>query len=1002
MPGKSLDDILRQMQAQRAAEQQQRMAQERALYEQRERLRQEYLQRMRMYEFASPNFSPSSAAAGAGGGGNRQTPATSAPGESILYWNFEEGKFSYFIYNFEAQTLTEIKEISLSDSPSIIPVTRGGFFLRSLNEEGSNYYDLLFISLNGEVIWQDTTSDDSNVDIENFSRYVAAYYLKDGIWKLEVFNEDGEQRSFEFGNPIEGGGYSYDDVWNGGFVVREDVGTIQKYYIINFSEGTKTQFHEVDNDLGELLNVYQYAYSDKILSVKNGDLWEVFSSNGTLLSSFDAISEFETSGWYVSEFTFLDDNGSFLIFGFDNDTSDYTIILYSGEQNTFSTKVVGNVEFPSYDFDINYQKNYDSTENWKADGSAIFLFYSGSEEENDITTYEEARLLPVWSSDSELRDFYIFSSVGASPSVSKGLNDNLDDSDISFSRSSEHICLLVENEIGDENYSILRLNRTGEEVTIIETDISITRELDDDDQINGKTILQFERGLTTSATTWGWTDLSDVEDRFYYSFYLANNESIGNYVVDQELILKDVENDQYWAIKFLDWESSEGGGFEYTRQLISGGTFSGDLIHFTFSSWEQEESDVISAGVLEIRRAFNGSIYNSAKEGESNGRNPVGTLWNSQWVYNPSESYTYQWWETDGTNPTSSTPFNALFSGAPTASGRTYGESIDWTSDSGKPDYLPSENFAWQVDCLLKVEVAGSYLFNTMSDDGNQLTINGNVVTEFYGGRGMSNSDTSSAIELSVGFHSFRYRMQQGEAGSGARVKWQGPEDGTFSVIPSTNLVINDPIIEYDHYIVSTEGQIVGSVSTGDEYDNEYEGKTYILEDRVFNKTWISNTQNSENWTLLDRYYEEYENLNNTISSDGVRTGIILLQNGFNYRIITEQGSTSNIVVPSTGSVLNKIGNDGIFHKGFWVRTSDETNEWLRFYNIEGVLIDSIQSEEGFDNFDSWSYGNRCTLVWEKDGTKRVAIFNGESVIQLDSGYSNIGISVNDYIWWDD
>lgn len=59
--GKSLDDIWRQMQAQRAAEQQAKAAQERALYEQRERARQEYLQRMRMYEFTS--FNPAAAAA---------------------------------------------------------------------------------------------------------------------------------------------------------------------------------------------------------------------------------------------------------------------------------------------------------------------------------------------------------------------------------------------------------------------------------------------------------------------------------------------------------------------------------------------------------------------------------------------------------------------------------------------------------------------------------------------------------------------------------------------------------------------------------------------------------------------------------------------------------------------------------------------------------------------------------------------------------------------------
>jgi hypothetical protein len=405
---------------------------------------------------------------------------------------------------------------------------------------------------------------------------------------------------------------------------------------------------------------------------------------------------------------------------------------------------------------------------------------------------------------------------------------------------------------------------------------------------------------------------------------------------------------------------------------------------------------------LEIRRGPNGPIYNSVKEGESNSRNPAGTLWNSQWAYNPSTAYNYQWWGTDGSNPTSSTSFNALFSGAPTASGRTNGVAIDWADGSGKPGYLPAESFAWQVDCLLKVEVAGSYLFNTMSDDGNQLTIDGSVVTEFYGARGMSNSETSSPIELSVGFHSFRYRLQQGSGVSGASVKWQGPEDGTFSVIPSSNLVLNDPIDEYDHYIVSTEGLIIGSVSTGDDYNNEYQGKTYILEDRVFNKVWVSNTENSGNWTLLDRYYEEFDSVNDIVSADSIRKGIFAIQNGFNYRVVTEESVGDNIVVPSPASYANKIISDDVFHKGFWVRTDDETYQWLRFYNMDGVLIDSIQTEGDFNNFSSRQYGDRCVLNWEKDGTERVAIFNGESVIQLDTGYPSMYIVINDYIWWDD
>ena len=996
---KSIDDIWRQMQAQRAAEQQARAAQERALYEQRERARQEYLQRMRMYEFAS--FNPASTAPGAGAGGGRlpQNDVSTA-NQATLHWSFDGDNniLYYFVYNYGTGQLSDVEEVTLDNTPiNISPVTEGGFFLFANNDNNSTV-DMIFIDLNGRIIWQDYSDNQSDYDIENFTRYVGAYYLKDGNWKLVIFDEDSNIKTFDFGaNHIEGGGYSYNDVWSGGIVVVEEIGTIRRYYIINVAEETRTQFYEVDNDLGDYLSVYQYAYSDKILTRKNTVLWEVFNSTGTKLAELDAISEFETSSWFDTEFTFLDDTGSFLILGDDSDNNDRTITLFSGSTNTFSSKTVDKSVYSNYKQDIFNQKDYDSTSNWNAEGAAMFLFYESSSEPDEVTYYSpEALILPIWSTDSELRDFYTFSNT-------RGLNENLDDSNIAFIRSSDYICLLVENDASDDNYSILRFNREGDEVTVIPTEVNKSRDLDDDDQINGKTILQFDRGLTNSGS-WGWSDLSDVEDRFYYSLRFANNNQIGNYIVGQELIMKDVVNDEYWAIKFSDWQGGGGGGFAYTRQLISGGTYSGDLIAFTFSDFLQAESDIISEGVLELRRGYNGAIYNSAKEGESNSYNPSGTLWNSVWVYNLDESYQYKWFYTDGSasNPTNSTDFNALFSGTPEQTGIQNNTDINWTDGSGKPGYLPSEYFSWQVDCLLRVDVPGEYVFNTTSDDGNQLTINGTVVTEFYGSRGFETSDeTSTPINLGVGLHTFRYRLQQGEGGSGARVQWQGPEDGTFSVIPSQNLVLNDTITEYDHYIIGKDGQIIGSVSTGNEFNNEYEGKTYILEDQIFNKVWLSNTENSEAWTLLDKYYEEYDDVNNIVTEDGIRKGIFAAQNGFDYRIITEDSHSVEFSVPFTGNYLNKIVNDDVFHKGAFVRTEDDSNEWIRFYDINGNLIETIEKSGGFDSFSNWVYGDRCVVSWEQDGTRRFAFFNGESVQQFNSGRESWNTEVNDYIWWD-
>jgi hypothetical protein len=67
---KSLEDIMRQMEAQKSAEQQRRLVEERALNEQREIQRRLHSERIRMYE-ASVNFNNTSSSAGAGGGGNR-------------------------------------------------------------------------------------------------------------------------------------------------------------------------------------------------------------------------------------------------------------------------------------------------------------------------------------------------------------------------------------------------------------------------------------------------------------------------------------------------------------------------------------------------------------------------------------------------------------------------------------------------------------------------------------------------------------------------------------------------------------------------------------------------------------------------------------------------------------------------------------------------------------------------------------------------------------------
>jgi hypothetical protein len=68
---------------------------------------------------------------------------------------------------------------------------------------------------------------------------------------------------------------------------------------------------------------------------------------------------------------------------------------------------------------------------------------------------------------------------------------------------------------------------------------------------------------------YGWNDLSNVESRLYSSFHQALNGSIGNNILNTELVMRDKMTGQYWKFDFHSWTpGGNGGGFSYTRTLI--------------------------------------------------------------------------------------------------------------------------------------------------------------------------------------------------------------------------------------------------------------------------------------------------------------------------------------------------------------------------------------------------------------------------------------------------
>jgi hypothetical protein len=155
-----------------------------------------------------------------------------------------------------------------------------------------------------------------------------------------------------------------------------------------------------------------------------------------------------------------------------------------------------------------------------------------------------------------------------------------------------------------------------------------------------------------------------------------------------------------------------------------------------------------------------------------------------------TSSLRYRWWSTVGGNPTTKAGFDAFFTGSPNEVG-IHSTTIDWLTVGVRPTYLPETQFAWEVKGLIKIDISGTYVFNTRSDDGNELQINNEIVTSFYGGRGVPNpGDISASITLATGIYPFQYRMQQGAGGSGAQVRWQIPGSSTYEVIPASNFLV--------------------------------------------------------------------------------------------------------------------------------------------------------------------------------------------------------------------
>lgn len=1072
--GKSLDQVWQQMraqaQAQRQAEVQRQLAQERAINEQRERSRLEYLQRMKMNERLAPTAAAASAAAGAGGSGNREPELQTIQTEqSTIFFTDEDGVFSYFIYNFGTSQITDIK--SLTDgvwsgtfNANVTPIHNSGFCVDYPNQD-TNERIFNYIGLNGEVVWRESVSS-GYYNLVNFGRYDVLYYEKDEIYKLSVFYADGTYKVYDFEHYVSGGGYAFDYVYDGGFVVHEAYDTTRKYYLLNDKE-QPILFKEYDSDL-EDLSVYLYAFSDKITTVTNGTLWRIYDKTGAMICEYDILEDL--ASWYLHDFGFLAADGSFVMNGPDSDNDEYNIIFYSGSANQFSRRSLPDDYIKEYGiFD---QMDYDNLRQFDPRGAGFYWFYTDDNNINGFKFSDENYILPIWSTDSVLRNFFTFSNTmgvldqdsrsafirnenhlaflvnkvgrlylfsdssqslenfnfisdggddmydsgnyiyadsigityshtqmfndrsggmqvtdfimdgtilpgfgasgsyftnlypgmflmaaqgteidefkiggylgadslgdltsynfqvitGSSPSTTwqafvkqvsgtqepsvnhmiivnaataSGItqsypNDTDNDEHIlsgllsagvsqiyfmlmalrngepmSNSEINQVVTTLINkieanvdlssllNALSTEYtditetitpiegpyYEILRFNKTGDETTYLSTTMSKAYESYDVDMIYDRTILQLSKQNNIN-NTYGWGDLSDIETRRYTTFREALNANVGNYILNRELVMWDTVNDQYWAIKFNQWQNNaNGGAFRYTRQLIVGGTYSGSVISFTHSNYGNQV-DVISPGVLEITRGVAGPIYNAVLEQESNGQGPSGTKWNSEYAN-------------------------------------------DWT--------------------------------------------------------------------------------------------------------------------DYTHTVVGSDAQVISTLQT-ENYNNEWDGRLHIVKDQVGSKTYVSNLQEGSTWQLLDDVYTDLDWIDGYLTDDGIYSSRIVYYTANRFRVITENEIYDEFTVSDDIEDYIKIEDVRIGAEVLLIiRSSNSLGTEFLFYSFDGTLLAQSSVPDGIQginlNYQLSLIGKRVFVWWWYDSgeTGNVVIYSDGQIIQESLDGTNLRYEHNDY-----
>lgn len=267
-----------------------------------------------------------------------------------------------------------------------------------------------------------------------------------------------------------------------------------------------------------------------------------------------------------------------------------------------------------------------------------------------------------------------------------------------------------------------------------------------------------------------------------------------------------------------------------------------------------------------------------------------------------------------------------------TSAGSRTDDPIDFNWGSGSPGVgsIGSDNFSVDWNGFVRATETGTYYFQTESDDGVRLWVDGNLIIDNWTNHAPT-TNTSSGVTLTAG-QAYSVDLQYYENGGGAviRLRWQTPSSGGFTAITGgSSPILSEGLYSCPITVVPetmcSSGGIVAPGLEGSYYNSVdlSGGVTATRADTTVDFDWgtggpsvsgLGSDDFSVEWNGYIRATEAGGHSFQTVSDDGIRlwvAGELVIDNWDDHAAETDTSTTLQLEANETYAIRMQFYENG-------------------------------------------------------------------------------------------